>query len=50
MAWALKNEVKLSHQTPQEAYEQVEARHYRLTDALLRYALEVLPDGFRYLR
>ncbi|MEY2335372.1 tyrosine-type recombinase/integrase [Acidithiobacillus ferrianus] len=44
MAWALKKEAELDRQTPEEAYQRVEARHFRLADALLRYEIDVLPD------
>ncbi|UEP59892.1 hypothetical protein [Acidithiobacillus ferriphilus] len=44
MAWALTKEAELERQTPEEAYQRVEARHFRLADALLRYEIDVLPD------
>ena len=44
MAWALKKEAELDRQNPEEAYQRVEARHFRMTDALLRYEMDVLPD------
>ena len=44
MAWALKKEAELDRQTPEEAYQRVETRHFRLADALLRYEIDVLPD------
>ncbi|MCK9189907.1 MAG: hypothetical protein M0P06_12350, partial [Acidithiobacillus sp.] len=44
MAWALTKEAELERQTPEEAYQRVETRHFRLADALLRYELDVLPD------
>ncbi len=44
MAWALKKEAELDRQTPEETYQRVEARHFRLADALLRYEIDVLPD------
>ena len=43
VAWSLKKETELSRQTPEEVLERMEARQYRLGDALLRYELEILP-------
>ena len=44
MAWAFKKEAELDRQTPAEVCQRLEARAYRLADALLRYELDVLPD------
>jgi integrase len=44
MAWAFKKEEELGRQTPAEVCQRLEARQYRLADALLRYELDVLPD------
>jgi len=43
-AWAFKKEAELDRQTPAEVCQRLEARAYRLADALLRYELDVLPD------
>ncbi|MHB0888052.1 tyrosine-type recombinase/integrase [Acidithiobacillus sp.] len=43
-AWAFKKEAELDRQTPAEVCQRLEARHYRLADALLRYEMDVLPD------
>ena len=44
VAWSLKKEAELSRQTPEEVLERMEARQYRLGDALLRYEMEILPS------
>jgi len=44
MAWALMKGAEMDRQTPEEACQRVEARHFRLADALLRYEVDVLPD------
>ena len=43
-AWAFKKEAELDRQTPAEVCQRLEARQYRLADALLRYEMDVLPD------